>query len=332
MEKILSISIAAYNAEKYIEECVRSITETSAVNDIEVIIVNDGSTDHTLTISEKLRNEFPQSVKIINKSNGGWGSTVNCGIAAASGKYFKLVDADDWVYSENIEKFVGFLKKADCDLVITPFGKFDEKLGKVYAEERYKLQSEKLYDYNLCAGEVLLQMHAITLKTDLLKKSGMNILDKCFYTDVQYVLEASVHCNSMCYLDLLIYKYRQGRDEQSCSREGYIKHYTDHRRVVEYLINYFHENDLSGEKKKVWVKRLKAMGGAQYLIYSYIKDDKRVERLVEWDSWLKKEPEFYDVSSLEARLLRKTNFRNIDLIDGLFTFIKKIAKRFGVDL
>lgn len=332
MEKILSVSIAAYNAESYLKECIESVLTSSVAQDIEVLVVNDGSTDDTLKLAEVYRKQYPDCIKIINKENGGWGSTVNEGIKNATGKYYKLLDADDWYYTENLPEFIEELKKSECDLIITPYGKYDEDLDKVYAEVRYKLSAEVLYDFDEWADKIEFAMHAFTFKTDMLKKTGMHILDKCFYTDVQYVLEGSVSCKSMQYVDLMIYKYRLGHGGQSCSKEGFAKHHEDHRRVVEYLISYYKENDFSVAKKVAWENRIKNMAGAQYLVYSYIRDDERVKRIKEWDARLKEDPIFYDVVSIEAAMMRAFHFKGLDAIDAVFELMRKIGKVFGKDL
>ena len=107
--KILSISIAAYNAEKWIERCLDSFCIPEIAADIEVIIVNDGSTDHTEQYAHKYVVLYPDIFRLINKKNGGHGSTINVGIKKACGKYFKIVDADDWVEKEGlIPDFITF--------------------------------------------------------------------------------------------------------------------------------------------------------------------------------------------------------------------------------
>lgn len=332
MEKILSVSIAAYNAESFLRECIESVLTSSVAGDIELLVVNDGSTDNTLELAKSYKQQYPESIKIINKENGGWGSTVNEGIKNATGKYFKLLDADDWFYTENLPQYIDALKKSECDLVITPFGKYDDDLKKVYAETRYNLSSDKTYDFDDCADKIEFFMHAFTFKTDVLKTANLHILDKCFYTDVQYVLEGSVNCKSMRYVDLLIYKYRLGRGGQSCSKEGFVKHHEDHRRVVEYLISYYKEHNFSEAKKRAWESRIKNLAGAQYLVYSYIRDEERVNRLKEWDARLKEEPIFYDVTSKEASIMRAFRFKGLDAIDAVFEIMKKIGKVFGKDL
>ena len=120
-EKILSISVAAYNVEKYLVKLFEFLNISPEVNQkIEVIIVNDGSTDKTLEIANRFKSQYPQSVVIIDKKNGGYGSTINSSIAIAKGKYFKILDGDDWFNKNTLEDFLGFLENEEVDLVISP--------------------------------------------------------------------------------------------------------------------------------------------------------------------------------------------------------------------
>lgn len=111
MEKILTITIPSYNVEKYLDETLPHYFDERVLPDIEILIVNDGSKDNTLAIANGYHEKYPESVFVIDKPNGGHGSTINAGIAAARGKYFKVIDADDWVDTESFVKLIDTLKK-----------------------------------------------------------------------------------------------------------------------------------------------------------------------------------------------------------------------------
>ena len=96
MCKILTIAIPAYNMEKYVGRCLDSVLHTAMTNTIEVLLINDGSKDSTLRIAQEYATKWPETLRVINKPNGGWGSAINCAISEAAGKYFKILDADDW--------------------------------------------------------------------------------------------------------------------------------------------------------------------------------------------------------------------------------------------
>ena len=104
--KILSIIVPSYNVEKYLEHTLKSFVEETVLEEIEIIIVDDGSLDHTKYIAEKFCKKYSNTFRLISKKNGGHGSTINCGIEAAIGKYFKVVDGDDWVNTESFGRYV----------------------------------------------------------------------------------------------------------------------------------------------------------------------------------------------------------------------------------
>ena len=108
-DKILTITVPSYNAEKYLVETMPSILETRHKELIDLIIVNDGSTDSTSDRAREIEEQYPGIVRVINKENGGHGSAVNTGIEYAVGKYFKVVDADDWVDTENLDLLIEYL-------------------------------------------------------------------------------------------------------------------------------------------------------------------------------------------------------------------------------
>ena len=113
MEKILSLSIAAYNAEKDIVNCLDSLIRSNVLEKLDIIVVNDGSKDHTAEVVQKYVERYRDSIRLVNKKNGGHGSTINTSIKYACGKYYKILDADDWVNSENLNRLVAFLEKTD---------------------------------------------------------------------------------------------------------------------------------------------------------------------------------------------------------------------------
>ena len=106
MEKILTISIAAYNMEQYIEHTLNSLIDEHIIDLLEIFVVDDGSMDRTLEIAMQYAKRYPQSIYPIHKENGGYGSTINTSVKLATGKYFKLLDGDDWYAKENLPAFI----------------------------------------------------------------------------------------------------------------------------------------------------------------------------------------------------------------------------------
>lgn len=116
MDKILTVAVCAYNMEDYLGEALESCMIPS-VDKIEVLIMNDGSTDHTEDIANTFCDRNPETFRLVTKPNGGWGSNVNLATQLATGKYFRILDADDWFDKENLEKFVQHLLKTDAEVI-----------------------------------------------------------------------------------------------------------------------------------------------------------------------------------------------------------------------
>ena len=116
--------------ERYLNRCVDSLLAVEVLDDIEIIIVNDGSKDATLSIANQYKAQYPNSVVVIDKPNGHYGSTVNAALKVAAGKYFRILDADDWFNTEALIVFVNKLKEIDVDCVYTNFTEYNELKNK----------------------------------------------------------------------------------------------------------------------------------------------------------------------------------------------------------
>ena len=109
--KLLTIAMPSYNAEQYLPDTIPTILSAKNAHLIDLLIVNDGSSDNTEEIAKKFERNYPDIVRVLNKPNGGHGSAVNAGIKNAYGTYFKVVDADDWVDTDNLDDLIEYLKE-----------------------------------------------------------------------------------------------------------------------------------------------------------------------------------------------------------------------------
>ena len=153
--KILSIAVPVYNTEKYLRRCVDSMLVSSILENIEIILVNDGSKDGSINIMNEYKEKYPNTVVVIDKENGGHGSTINAALKVATGKYFRVLDSDDWFDSYNFEIFVNKLKDEDTDLVITNYKKEFIYSGVSVDVEWHSLEEGKQYDFNTFNLDVL---------------------------------------------------------------------------------------------------------------------------------------------------------------------------------
>lgn len=129
MEKILTVTIPSYNVEQYLRQTLDSFLAQEILEEIEVLIIDDGSKDHTAAIGKEYERKYPDTFRVISKKNGGHGSTINRGIQEASGRYFKVVDGDDWVNTEDFVKLVKALKSCTAEYVVTNYYEVNDRTG-----------------------------------------------------------------------------------------------------------------------------------------------------------------------------------------------------------
>ena len=137
MSKRLTIVIPCYNVEQYLAECLDSILDTRYNNVLEVLAINDGSKDDTLALAREYEARFPEILRVIDKPNGGWGTVINMAIAEARGRYFKILDSDDWFDKASFAEFMAALKACEADIFAsnyTAINGLNKNKGKQYAE------------------------------------------------------------------------------------------------------------------------------------------------------------------------------------------------------
>lgn len=230
MNTILTFLIPCYNVGDCVRRCVESMTVPEILDRTEILLVNDGSKDNTLEVLRQFEKKYPETVRIIDKANGGWGTAINLGIAEAKGKYVKEVDADDWVSSENLKAFVDYLEQTEADLVATEYTEYHA------ADNRYEPHTydEDMYGQELKLGEFWdkypdgwrFPIHAITYRTQMLRDMKLRVGDR-YYGDFEYFSYPQPHIKSLIVLPMNITVYYRGIGGQSTSREGYAKHYRD---------------------------------------------------------------------------------------------------------
>ena len=294
--KILSVSIASYNVEKFLDQTLESCLVPEIMDKLEVIIVNDGSKDGTADVAKKYTEMAPGTFVLIDKENGGYGSTVNAGIKAATGKYFRLLDGDDWFDKDGLREFIGILEQADEDMIITRFRRVFEADG--HTEERDEGENIPFVTgtFDQLPDNSWFTMHAITYRTALLKESNISITEHCFYTDQEYDLLPLRWVNTIRIAPVTVYCYRIGRGEQSVSIPGLEKHYNEQTIVLKKLYGVYSDVHKKQTVKdnyiyKYFVKRTRFQIRT-YLVIS--KSEQHKQELVDFMNYLKAEqPDIY---------------------------------------
>ena len=308
--KLLSVSIAAYNVESYLDECLRVFADDEFSKTIDVMIVDDGSTDDTSNIAEKYAARYPSIFTYIKKENGGWGSTVNEGIKNAKGKYFKQLDGDDYFSHNDLLRLMDKLQDCNADVVITDYDTFldetAEKIGHWSFDSTFKYGVEYKVD-DLGRALSNLTMHGLTVKTSLLE--NVRLTEKCFYTDIEFLIKALSLASTVQIMPYSIYNYRVGRAGQSVSLEGMQRHYKEHLIVLKNTMAYVENCDATIERKHILYNRLSEMARAQYERYLCLPIATTTKKeLITYDQWIKG-VEYIDIHrSKIVRLLRGSNY------------------------
>jgi glycosyltransferase involved in cell wall biosynthesis len=226
---------------------------------VEIIIVDDGSKDATAQIADTYQAQYPTIVKAIHQENGGHGEAVNTGLLHATGKYFKVVDSDDWVDATAYQAILKHLSKLEdafqeTDIFIANY--VYEKVGvkkKRIIHYTKRLPEERLFSWdemkNLRRGQYLL-MHSVIYRTELLKNCGLLLPKHTFYVDNLFVYEPLPHVKNLYYLNVDFYRYFIGRDDQSVNEQVMIKRIDQqllvNKRMIDYYVN--HREEISDNK------------------------------------------------------------------------------------
>lgn len=258
MEKVLTISIASYNVEKYIAETLDSLVQSPAIDDLEILVVNDGSKDRTVEIVKGYEEKYPQSVRLIDKPNGGWGSTINASLQVATGKYFKLLDGDDWFETKNIAPFIEFLKKADEDVVLTQYTKVYEPAMNRELEvcNLPELTAISIADIDAIA------MHSVCVKTSVIQ-GKLQITEHCFYTDAEFAVKVFYHAETAIYLPISVYEYRLGLGGQSVAPASMGRNFLQHEKIFKTVCPIVY----SSEKLRKYRDSMRRMANTQYTFF-----------------------------------------------------------------
>lgn len=251
-KKTLTFVVPAYNMTEYLERCVMSLIAAKRNDDIEVLIVDDGSSDGTLEMAQKFEARYPDIVRAIHQENKGHGGAVNTGIAAASGMYVKVVDADDWVGPESLEQVMAVLREeADStepiDMLVTNYV-YDKvgKRNKHVVNFRHAMKAGERLAWNdlghFGLAEYIL-MHALTYRTAVVRESGMQLPEHTFYVDFIYAYQPFPWVKTMKYLDTPFYHYFIGRDGQSVQTDVMIRRVDQLRLVNQCMVRATPERD-----------------------------------------------------------------------------------------
>jgi glycosyltransferase involved in cell wall biosynthesis len=286
--------------EKYLQRCLDSVLAAETLDKIEVIVVNDGSTDSTLSIMQQYRKKYPQSVVIVDKPNGHYGSCINAALRIATGKYFRPLDPDDWLDSQSLIKFMEILSKADTDIVFSNYSKeYHNGVSKIVISNTSAITpmleySIDTFDFKGSKLEGLLTLPCMTYKTKILQGMDFYQQEGIAYTDIEYCFYPLSFARSFIYADLVLYKYYIGRAGQTVAVSSMLKNKEHSRKTVSRMVEYCKQNaPLNAPQKRILQQNLQFF----YVTILVLQKKRRkdAQYLSDIDSWLKDySPEIYE--------------------------------------
>lgn len=317
--KILTITVPAYKVEHYLKQCLDSFLEEEILDDLEILIIDDGSPDQSKFIAETYQTNFPQSFRLISKENGGHGSAVNRGISEATGKYFKVVDGDDWVDPKSLINLVRCLKQTDSDLVVSNYLWVYEKTGQKRPEMKEPFAGVQYYTeyrFEEICSKLYIKMHAMTIKTSILKQNHICLDEGCYYVDTEYITYPIPYIQTIFFIPDCVYMYRIGLNGQSVNIKSMQKNINDHLRVVrsliEFYLNIYTEAASVDNQRRFYIEgMINRVIASQFKIYLSFGPSRMWKReLIKFDQEIRrKSAVLYDRQRHKAvRMLRSTHF------------------------
>ena len=228
--KVISFIIPAYNSETFLNKCIDSMVsvDSETLKLMEIIVVNDGSADSTEAVALEYRERFPDIVNVVSQTNKGHGGAINSGVSVANGRYFKVIDADDWVFTEYLNTFVQKLASCQSDVVLTHHQTLDISNGEIKEWKCCPDAFGKEYPFSEIIAdfskfESSLSFHGITYNTSFYKSFDFQLSEHIFYEDHEYATFPCCYAQTLTCLDMFIYNYRIGDVNQSVSDTNQLK-------------------------------------------------------------------------------------------------------------
>ncbi len=256
----ISVIVPFYNVEGYIEKCLETLVNQT-FQDIEIILVNDGSKDRSEEIAKKFANRYENKIVYLEKENGGLSSARNFGLAHARGEYVAFVDSDDYIEKNMYEKMYNLIIKERCDMVECDFyweypNKKKIDTGKLYNNKNQMLENVRVVAWNKL------------IKKEIIDKHGIEFPNGYQYEDVEFTYKLIPYIQKVSFLKEPMVHYIQRTKSISNSQNEKTMQIFD---VLEHVINYYKENGLY----KNYEKELEYI----YVRYAFCSSLKRIMKI-----------------------------------------------------
>lgn len=301
--------------EDLLPRCLDSLIIAENFDKLEVWIVNDGSKDRSSEIGHEYEAKYPDVFKVIDKPNGNYGSCINAALPKCTGKYVKVLDADDWFDTYNLNQFIKDLSKYDVDLVITDITNVDVNKN-VNTNLRININTyNQIVDFKeavKCPDFLGIQMHYITYRTTIFNEIDYHQTEGISYTDQEWIFSPMTRVRQMVALPYVIYNYLIGREGQTMDSKIFMKSISHQIKSQESRFSSFEKYKNTSNEHKIYL--LTKISNSISFTYSHYLNPSwnlNIDDLVKYDSMLKTlSPELYQLSD-DFHLIAGWNYRFI---------------------
>lgn len=337
--KLITFAVPCYNSESYMKKCINSLLK--AGNKAEIIIVDDGSTDKTAEIADNYAVEYPKTIRVVHQENGGHGEAVNTGLKNAEGKYFKVVDSDDWLNEEALQTVIEKLeefeeKNINLDMFIANY--VYEKVSEGTSRRMtYKsiLPVDEFFsweDIGKFSPPNYILMHSVIYKTEILRTSKLQLPKHTFYVDNIFVYQPLPYVKTMYYMDIDLYRYYIGRADQSVNEQNMIKRIDQQILVTKTMIQLYDLDKILEHNEKLGKYMLHYLSMMMAICFIFLTIDEKeesLEKIKELKSFLREK-----MPTLYNRIIHRSIafFSNIPThqgrkaVVGVYHVLRKIYK------
>lgn len=327
MKKLLTIAIPAYNMEEYLDRCLSSlIVNENYAKYLDIIIVNDGSKDSTLRIAQEYSTKYPELFRVIDKKNGNWGSCINIASQKAIGKYFLILDADDWLEKKELESFIKILQnETNTDLLV--YNCFLVKENKRKKMFQIQLDKNKIYQVSQIKDFPFF-IHCLAIKTSIMQQ--IKLLEGIPYCDVEINVYMFQYVQTIMITDICLYNYVVGRFGQTVAMSSYLKNL---HAIIKIYKRYNEEHSLN---ESIWYWQRKALIPLMLKYYqanlfyktslSEYKTFKEIDKELHKDSILRNE--IYNHSLKKIKYVKLWSLLHVRFVFRIFGYIQEVRNKF----
>ena len=260
--KLITFAVPCYNSAEYMDRCIETLL--TGGRRVEIVIIDDGSTDRTPEIADRYAEKYPDIIRVVHQPNGGHGEGVNQGLAYASGRYFKVVDSDDWLDTRALHRLLDYLEHWEnhgiqTDLVIANYI-YDH----LYEDSRHAVRYRSVFpsgkivtwdEMGLMNPSQYLIMHALIYRTEVLRQSGLRLPKHTFYVDNIVAYQPLPYVRTLCYMDLDLYHYFIGRENQSVNESVMMKRIDQQLKVTKIIMDCVDLESVPSKKLEKYMER-----------------------------------------------------------------------------